>query len=239
METQLKTWQARVRSIREVEAKKERIQAEQAKELAEDLPPFVQKQFDQNIRLGKMLEDVTAEEAKIAETLANKKRQLGLLEEDFSLIHEQVKYPVHTEAIGLALLEQRQTLPSILNYRRESTRPGTLKNLQVHQLPNADNDHILLRTESSSKEERRDRVAEEHEILLLVGDNLADFSDAYDKKTVAGRSSAAEEMKEAFGSSYIILPNPQYGDWESALLNYDYSIDAVSLENVSFMSSTT
>jgi hypothetical protein len=37
-------------------------------------------------------------------------------------LREQVKYPIHTATIGLALLEQRQALPSILNYRRESAQ---------------------------------------------------------------------------------------------------------------------
>jgi potassium efflux system protein len=124
--TLFKIWQVRVQSIREFEAKKERVEAEQAKDLAIGLPAFMQKQFDKNIKLGKILEDVTAEEAKITETLEQKKNRLKLLEEEFALVHEQVKYPIHTEAIGLALLEQRQALPSILNYRRESAQRQVL-----------------------------------------------------------------------------------------------------------------
>ena len=135
-ETLLKVWQERVQSIRELEAKKERVEAEQAKELAVDLPPFMQAQFDLNIKLGKMLEDVTAEDTKIAENLELKKNQLKLVEEDFALVHEQVKFPIHTETIGLALLEQRQALPSVLNYRRESAqrrvRMGEIRSTQIN-----------------------------------------------------------------------------------------------------------
>ncbi len=135
-ETLLKIWKVRVQSIRELEAKKERVEAEQAKDLAVGLPPFMQKQFDMNIKLGKKLEDVTAEEANIAEKLEQKKNRLKLLEEEFALVHEQVKYRIHTETIGLALLEQRQALPSILNYRRESAQRqvlmGEIRSTQIN-----------------------------------------------------------------------------------------------------------
>ena len=100
------------------------------------MPPFMQKQFDMNIKLGKMLEDVTTEETKIADKLEQKKNRLKLLEEEFALVHEQVKYPIHTETIGLALLEQRQALPSMLNYRRESAQRqvliGEIRSTQIN-----------------------------------------------------------------------------------------------------------
>ncbi|MCP4628378.1 MAG: hypothetical protein GY850_33420 [bacterium] len=55
-------------------------------------------------------------------------QQAGLkqLEADYAIAQEQVKYPMHTtEAIGLALREQRRTLPSIKNFRRQSARRRT------------------------------------------------------------------------------------------------------------------
>jgi len=90
-ESLLKNWQARVQSIRELEAREERVAAEQAKELAVDLPPFIQEQFDRNIKLGKMLEEITAEEAKIAIILQQKRDRLQLLDEEVALAQEQVK----------------------------------------------------------------------------------------------------------------------------------------------------
>ena len=157
-ETLLKIWQDRVQSLRELEAKKERVEAEQAKELAVDLPPFMQKQFDSNIKLGKMLEDVTAQEAKIAEKLEQKKSRLKLLEEEFALVQEQVKYPIHTETIGLTLLEQRQALPSMLNYRRESAQRqvliGEIRSTQINldrqRRELADLDQVIKRVIESS-----------------------------------------------------------------------------------------
>ncbi len=119
-ESVLKNWQEEVLRLRELEAKKERIVAEQEKKLAADLPPVVQKQYDIAIELGKLLEKITAEEAEIIERLELKQAALTQLEEDFALAREQVKYPLDSEALGMALREQRRTLPSIENFRRDS-----------------------------------------------------------------------------------------------------------------------
>ena len=117
----VKSWQAEVQRLREFEAKKERIVAEDAKKLAADLPPIIQKQYDITIELGKALEKVTAEEADILGKLEHQQSQLKQLEADYAIAREQVKYPMHTtETIGLALREQRRTLPSIANFRRQS-----------------------------------------------------------------------------------------------------------------------
>jgi potassium efflux system protein len=118
----IKTWRAYVQRSRQLEAKKERMDAEQAKDLAFDVPPVMREALDINIKFGHKLEEITAEESKIAQQLEAKQAQLKQLEEDFALAHDQVKYPIHTEAIGMALREQRQSLPSIQNYHRESAQ---------------------------------------------------------------------------------------------------------------------
>ncbi|UCD77407.1 MAG: mechanosensitive ion channel [Desulfobacterales bacterium] len=134
-ESLVKSWQAEVQRIRELEAKQDLAVAEQAKNIAVDLPPDIQKQFDVNIELGKMLEKVTAEEAQVAESLKLKQAQLKQIEEEFALAREQVKYPMHTETIGLALREQRRGLPSIANFRRNSNRRqvqmGEIRSIQL------------------------------------------------------------------------------------------------------------
>ena len=118
----IKTWRGYVQRSRQLEAKKERMDAEQAKDLAVDVPPVMQEALDINIKFGQKLEEITAEESRIAQQLETKQAQLKQLEEDFALAHDQVKYPIHTEAIGMALREQRQALPSIQNYHRESAQ---------------------------------------------------------------------------------------------------------------------
>jgi potassium efflux system protein len=122
-ETLVKSWQGEVQRLRELEAQKERVVAEQAKELAADMPPIIQKQYDISIAQGKLLEKVTAEEADIQTQLERRQAQLKQLEADYAIALEQIKYPMHTtETIGLALREQRRTLPSIENFRRQSNQ---------------------------------------------------------------------------------------------------------------------
>jgi 5'-nucleotidase (lipoprotein e(P4) family) len=108
--------------------------------------------------------------------------------------------------------------------RAEGERSGTLKNLQQYNFPNADNEHLILKQSVSSKEARRQQVLQTHNILLLMGDNLADFSALYDRKTTEERSNTTEQLAAEFGNRFIVLPNPNYGDWETALYNYNYRL---------------
>jgi len=105
--------------------------------------------------------------------------------------------------------------------REERERPGTLQNLLKFNLPNADNSHLLLRQNVSSKEERRQKIMADYDVVLLIGDNLADFTTSFDKKTWEERDENTAQRAAQFGDRFIVLPNPVYGDWESALYNYN------------------
>jgi 5'-nucleotidase (lipoprotein e(P4) family) len=104
--------------------------------------------------------------------------------------------------------------------RKERDRKGTLENLRRFGFPQADDEHLLTRGEESSKEARRRRITQTHHVVLLLGDNLADFSHVFEKQTVQQRNDEVDRLKAEFGTRFIILPNPIYGDWEDAL--YDY-----------------
>ena len=134
-EALVKSWQAEVQRIRELAAKQERVVAEQAKSVAADMPPVIQEQYDVNIGLGKMLEQAIADQAKVLERLKLKQDQLKQIEEEFALAKEQVKYPMHTETLGLALREQRRRLPSVASFRRDSDRRqvqmGEIRSIQL------------------------------------------------------------------------------------------------------------
>jgi 5'-nucleotidase (lipoprotein e(P4) family) len=104
--------------------------------------------------------------------------------------------------------------------RDEKDRAGTLQNLLRFNFPNADNAHLLVRQNTSGKEIRRQQVMAGHDVVLLLGDNLSDFSDLFDKKSTEQRLSSVKQLANQFGNRYIILPNPVYGDWESSLYQY-------------------
>lgn len=116
--------------------------------------------------------------------------------------------------------------------REEREKKSTLINLQKFNLPNADIDHLLVRQSTSSKEIRRQRVAETHDIILLMGDNLADLSNLFDKKTTDERLQNTDKLSAEFGKKFIVLPNSTYGDWESAFYKYNYTLTPSQKDSV-------
>ncbi|MFO7843053.1 MAG: 5'-nucleotidase, lipoprotein e(P4) family [Bacteroidales bacterium] len=91
----------------------------------------------------------------------------------------------------------------------------TLKNLQKENFAFADSLHLLLKSNTSSKKLRRQIVANDYEIILLIGDNLGDFSEIFEDRSQNFGFNAVEENKELFGKKFILLPNSMYGAWEN------------------------
>ncbi|MES2431767.1 MAG: 5'-nucleotidase, lipoprotein e(P4) family [Bacteroidota bacterium] len=108
--------------------------------------------------------------------------------------------------------------------REEKERTGTLNNLKRFGLPNTDDAHFFPKINMSSKEERRLNIMQTHEVILLMGDNLADFSKLFDRKSEAERKTNTDISAADFGKRFIIFPNPNYGDWESSLYLYNYKL---------------
>lgn len=98
--------------------------------------------------------------------------------------------------------------------RASKTKKATINNLTKLNLPYADEEHVLLKESSSSKEERVNKVKENHNVLMYLGDNLGDFPEGFYKKSNKERCEIVEENKEKFGVEYIIIPNSVYGAWD-------------------------
>jgi 5'-nucleotidase (lipoprotein e(P4) family) len=111
-----------------------------------------------------------------------------------------------------------------ISNREEKEREATKRNLISQGFPFQGDDHLLLRENTSSKEARRQWVAKQYDIVLLIGDNLGDFDGIFDNKSCTERNKLVDEHQKLFGSRYIILPNPMYGDWEGCIYNYEYKI---------------
>jgi len=107
-----------------------------------------------------------------------------------------------------------------ISNRDKSERAVTIQNLQKYGLPNADTSHVILKEDSFSKEKRRNSVLNGHDVLLLLGDNLSDFSALFDRKSLDERYKNANSTVNEFGNHFIVLPNPGYGDWESAFFSH-------------------
>lgn len=101
---------------------------------------------------------------------------------------------------------------------------ATKKNLANQGLPQATNDHIMLKGKNDkTKEGRRQAIEQNNNVIMFFGDSLTDFNDPQ-TASVKGRYNDVMQNANQFGSKYIILPCPMYGGWEGALYGNDYSI---------------
>jgi 5'-nucleotidase (lipoprotein e(P4) family) len=117
--------------------------------------------------------------------------------------------------------------------RDEDEREGTTKNLKLYNLPFADAAHIILKQTVSSKETRRQQVLTKYNIVLLCGDNLPDFDALYDNKpNEESRMATTEKLRKQFGSRYIVIPNPSYGDFENAIFKFNYKLIGAQKDSV-------
>jgi 5'-nucleotidase (lipoprotein e(P4) family) len=94
---------------------------------------------------------------------------------------------------------------------------GTLKNLAALGFPFADAKHLLVSSGSSNKQPRFDQVAKDYEVVAYIGDNANDMPIGTYHKNMKDRNAIVDRNKDEFGTRYIVIPNPSYGDWESAI----------------------
>jgi len=116
----------------------------------------------------------------------------------------------------LKYAQSKQVETFYITNRDQADYAGTLANLQRLGFPFADETHLIVKTTTSDKEPRRQRVSERYNILLLCGDNLSDFSNVFYRE---GKNTRDEvnRLQAEFGTHFIVLPNPMYGDWEKLL----------------------
>ena len=101
---------------------------------------------------------------------------------------------------------------------------ATKKNLADQGLPQATDDHILLKGKNDkSKETRRQAIEKNNNVIMFFGDSLTDMNDPK-SPSVKDRYQDVMENANQFGSKYIILPCPMYGGWEGALYGGNYNI---------------
>ena len=109
---------------------------------------------------------------------------------------------------------------------------STVNNLKKLGFPNVSKSTVLLRSDSRSKSERRNSISSRHEVIMLIGDNLSDFNDEFEVKISEERINYTNQMRENFGTKLIVLPNPNYGDWESNGLFGGESFDNIEKDSI-------
>ena len=98
------------------------------------------------------------------------------------------------------------------NRKIENYEPTKL-NLINAGFPFNDNTIMLLRGTESNKEKRRSSI-DNFNVVMLLGDNLADFQDSFYGKSNVDKKRIVELEKKKFGNEFILFPNLIYGPWE-------------------------
>ncbi|CAG9295567.1 5'-nucleotidase, lipoprotein e(P4) family [Celerinatantimonas diazotrophica] len=112
--------------------------------------------------------------------------------------------------------------------RAEKVRQATLTNLKQLGFPDVVNSHLLMKTTSSNKGPRRDQIRAHYDVALYMGDNLGDFSHKFDGKSMQQRQQLADQYRPQWGTKYIVLPNPVYGTWDGAAIDYKWGASAAT-----------
>jgi 5'-nucleotidase (lipoprotein e(P4) family) len=92
-----------------------------------------------------------------------------------------------------------------------------VENLRHAGLAFADDAHCTFLRESSNKEPSQKAIAETHEVIAYLGDNLNDFRRKYYVTSVSQRKLLATEDAAEFGRKFIVFPNNTDGHWMRAI----------------------
>lgn len=114
--------------------------------------------------------------------------------------------------------------------RDEVQKQATIDNLRAVGFRDVAADNVLLRTTDSTKEPRRLRISQKYRMVMLIGDNLDDFSNVFERKSIADRFAEVDKTKDQWGKRFIVLPNAMYGTWENAIYEYQRLTDAQKAE---------
>lgn len=108
---------------------------------------------------------------------------------------------------------------------------ATLKNLDSLGFAFARLQNLYFKENESSKKARREQVSTKFDIIMLIGDNLNDFSEVFENRGDDWGVALVEQYSKEFGSRFIILPNPMYGDWEKSMYK-SYSISPQKKDSI-------
>jgi 5'-nucleotidase (lipoprotein e(P4) family) len=108
--------------------------------------------------------------------------------------------------------------------RREHLKEATMRNMRELGFPQIEDRHMMFRSAEAGKEKRRMAVARNHHITMLIGDNVNDFAEVFESKSVEDRSRVTDSLHFEFGRRFIVLPNAMYGEWEGTLYSYNFAI---------------
>lgn len=141
-------------------------------------------------------------------------------------VNAEVSTPIDGAVEFCKYAESKKVKVFYVSNRTADEEPATRRNMEKYGFPMGGNvDTVLTAREqpdwTSAKGTRRAYIAKEYRILLNIGDNFGDFSDAY-RGSEGERMKAFEANKARWGREWIVIGNPTYGSFESATFGHDF-----------------
>jgi 5'-nucleotidase (lipoprotein e(P4) family) len=116
-----------------------------------------------------------------------------------------VKFLDHAKAQGCTVF--------YITNRNEAEKAATVRNLLNEGFPFADDAHVMVMGTSSDKTDRRARVAADHYVALLVGDQLTDMDQRFKARATERDLATPIGIQDSLSRYFVLLPNPMYGTW--------------------------
>ncbi len=113
-----------------------------------------------------------------------------------------------------------------ISNRDQVQKQATIDNLKTLGFQDVSADSVMLRTSESSKDARRGVVTAKYRVVMLMGDNLDDFTSAFERKSIADRFAETDRARDMWGDRFIVLPNAMYGTWENAIYEFQRLTEA-------------
>lgn len=135
---------------------------------------------------------------------------------------EAIPYPGALDFFNYAASKNVQVF--YITNRNEREKKATIENLRKLGFPYADEEHVIVKSDVSNKEARRQAIMQDYEVFMYLGDNLIDFAEVFSNTTQQERNDLVDEMSDYFGRNFIVLPNSGYGDWEGALPGFKFGL---------------
>lgn len=117
-----------------------------------------------------------------------------------------------------------------ISNRDNVQKTATIDNLQKAGFHDVNSANVMLRDKDSSKDTRRAAVSSRYRVVMLIGDNLDDFSGLFEWKSTSERFTQTEKARDEWGRKFIVIPNAMYGSWENALYDYKSLTEAQKTE---------
>ena len=110
----------------------------------------------------------------------------------------------------------------------DDTRQYLLDSLESLDFPYVDDRHLFVLRDTSNKELIQEEIRNDFDVIVMLGDNLNDFSRKYYVSSIDERNSLTEQDSEKYGVEFILFPNPTDGHWIRAIFGESEPASSIS-----------